>query len=85
MVSNNPNNTAGVSHQKLVDVSSMFVGIESLFPEVIDSLYVGRLAWPSQYNKMLKSVYDSLDLKVKHFDMIMGYEPNHELFKSLNL
>ena len=69
MVSNNPNNSAGVSHQKLVDVSSMFVGIESLFPEVIDSLYVGRLAWPSQYNQMLKSVYDSLDLKVTHHSM----------------
>ena len=40
-------------------------GIESLFPDVIDSLYVGWLAWPAQYNQLLKSVYDSLDLKVR--------------------
>ena len=64
MVSNPPG-SAVVSHQKLVDVSSMFVGIESLFPEVIDSLYVGKLTWPSQYNQLLKSVYDSLDLKAR--------------------
>jgi hypothetical protein len=43
----------------------LFVGIESLFPEVIDSLYVGKLAWPAQYNQLLKAVYDNLDLKVE--------------------
>jgi hypothetical protein len=64
MVGNNPASSL-VSHQKLVDVSSLFVGIESLFPEVIDSLYVGKLAWPAQYNQLLKTVYDNLDLKVE--------------------
>ena len=50
--------------QKVVDVTSLFVGVESLFPEVIDSLYAGKLAYPANFNQTLKNVYDTLELKV---------------------
>lgn len=63
VVGNNPNCTS-LNHQKLVDLTSMFVGIESHFPEVIDSLYLGRLVWPGGGNQLLKTVYENLELKV---------------------
>ena len=56
--------TATGGQQKLVDVSSLFIGAESLFPDVIDSLYVGKLAHTTTFNQSLKAVYDNLELKV---------------------
>ena len=71
MIGNSPScATSNGGLRKIVDVSSLFVGVESLFPEVIDSLYAGKLAYPANFNQTLKNVYDSLELKVR---LLMAY------------
>jgi hypothetical protein len=63
--------------QKIVDVSALFVNVESFFPEVIDSLYVGKLAYSANFNQTLKNVYDSLDLKVDVHTFKSSRKPSH--------